>query len=324
MKSAEDFSKVMTAQEAIDKYVHDGDCIAFGGFVTNRRAYGLVYELIRQGKKDLVIEGGSAGGDIDMLIGTHQVGIMINSYIANSGYTAVCRRFREAVENGSLLMEDYSLDVMTIAYHGAALGLPYVPVKNMLGSDLADKWGISEEERKKHPKIPDKKFIVQDNPFKPGDKICCVPTPEIDVALIHAQMASPDGTVRIVGAPFQDVDIAMAAKKTIVSCEELVSNEEIRRHPELNTLSGMCIDAVVHMPQGAHPSQCFGYYDYDPAFYTEYDKASHTQEGFDQFIKEYVYDVKDHDEYLDKIGASHLNHLRITPGAGYRVGLKRH
>ena len=164
-------NKLMTAADAIARFVHDGDCIAFGGFSTNRRAYGLVREVIRQKKRDLTVESGSAGGDIDMLIGAGCVKVMNISYIANSGFTMVCRRFREAVEQGTLPVEDYSLDVQTIAYHGAALGLPYVPVKNMLGSDLETVWGISKEERKKYPKLPAKKFVVADDPFSPGSKL---------------------------------------------------------------------------------------------------------------------------------------------------------
>lgn len=316
-------SKVMTAAEAVSRFVRDGDCLALGGFVTNRRPYTLVREIIRQRKKNLCLEGGPSGGDMDMLIGAGCVEIMLVSYIANSGYTMVCRRFRDALEHRRILFDDYSLDVQTIAYHGAALGLSYVPVKNMLGSDLEKKWGISEEERKKHPKLPDKKFVVQEDPFHPGSRLCCVPTPEIDVACIHVQEASPDGTCRIEGAQFQDLDIAMAARRTIVSCERLASDEEMRRDPERNTLTGLCVDAVVPAAYGAHPSQCFGCYDYDSMFYLNYDKVSRTQEDFDAFISEYVDGCPTHEDYLDKIGAARLANLSVRPGYGYRPGLRR-
>lgn len=315
--------KVMTAEEAVSSLVHDGDCIAIGGFVTNRRPYALVRELIRQKKRGLYVEGGPSGGDVDMLIGAGCVKAIAVSYIANSGYTQVCRRFRQAVEEGSLLFEDYSLDVQTIAYHAAALGLSYVPVKNMLGSDLADKWGISREERRHHSKLPAEKFLIQEDPFHPGEKVCCIPAPEIDVALLHVQLASPDGTARIEGAEFQDLDIAMAARHTILSCEQIVSNEEIRRSSELNSLTGLCVDAVIEAPYGAHPSQCFGRYDYDSRFYRDYDKASRTQEDFDRFICEYVEKCPSHAAYLDKLGASRLLGLRVQPGVGYVPGLKR-
>ena len=160
-------SKVMTAQQAISTYLHSGDCLALGGFVTNRRPYGLVWEILRQGIHDIYLEGGSSGGDIDMLIGAGRVRTMMVSYIANSGYTMVCRRFREAVEQGRLQIEDFSIDVQTIAYHGAALGLSYVPIKNMLGSDLANKWGISEEERKKAPQAAPQKVCHPGGPLPP-------------------------------------------------------------------------------------------------------------------------------------------------------------
>lgn len=316
-------NKVMTEKEAIGTFLNNGDCLAIGGFVTNRRPYALVREIIRQKKRNLYLEGGPSGGDIDMLIGAGCVDVMIVSYVANSGYTQVCRRFREAVEKNKIIFDDYSLDVQTIQYHGAALGLPYVPVKNMLGSDLLNKWGISLEDRKKYPKLPSKKYVIQEDPFNPGSKLCLVPTPKIDVALIHAQKASPDGTFRITGPQFQDLDIAIAAKHTIVSCEELVDNEIMRRNPELNTATGLCVDAVVKAPYGAYPSQCFDCYDYDGMFYVEYDRISRTKEDFDKFIEKDVMSCPDHEAYLDKVGARRLLHLRIDEGHGYTRGLKR-
>ncbi len=314
-------TKVMTAEEAVAAFVHDGDCLALGGFSTNRRAYGLVREIIRQKKRGLCLESGSAGGDADMLIGAGCVAVMNISYIANSGFTMVCRRFRDAVEKGTLPVEDYSLDVQTIAYHAAALGLSYVAVKNMLGSDLEKEWGISEEERKKYPKLPAKKFVIAEDPFHPGSRLCLVPAPQIDVACIHVQKASPSGICRIEGAGFQDEDIAIAARHTIVSCEELADDEEMRADPNANTLPGLCVSAVVPMRCGAHPSQCYGYYDYDPAAMIAYDKASRTQEGFDAFAEEYL--TLSHEEYLARIGEEHLASLRVHPGCGYVPGLRR-
>lgn len=313
----------MSAEKAIAKFLQDGDCLALGGFSTNRRAYGLVREVIRQKKQGLYLESGAAGGDIDMLIGAGCVKAIMISYIANSGYTMVCRRFREAVEKNKILFDDFSLDVQTIAYHGAALGLPYMAVKNMLGSDLEKKWGISAEERVQHPKLPPLKFIRQDNPFNPGDTLCLIPTPKIDVACIHVQKASPDGTCRIEGPYFQDVDIAVAAKHTIVSCEELVPNDELRREAERNTLPGLCVNAVVHMPKGAHPSQCFGYYDYDSKAFWQYDAASRKQEDFEDFLDKYVYSCPTHECYLEKIGVSHLLSLSADRKYGYVPGMKR-
>lgn len=318
MKAA---SKVMSAEQAVATFLHNGDCLALGGFSTNRRSYGLVREIIRQKKHDLYLESGAAGGDVDMLIGAGCVKAINISYIANSGFTMVCRRFRNAAEQGTLPIEDYSLDVQTIAYHGAALGLPYMPIKNMLGSDLEEKWGISEEVREQHPKLPAKKFIIQEDPFHPGNRLCLIPTPQIDVACIHVQKACPEGICRIDGAPFQDVDIAIAAKHTIVSCEELLTNEEMRMTPNRNTLPGLCVSAVVHMPYGAHPSQCYGCYDYDAQELLKYDKASRTQEDFNAYIAASIFPT--HQMYLDSIGAARLKALQVVPQLGYVRGLQR-
>lgn len=314
-------SKVMTAEEAVRTFVHDGYRLALGGFSTNRRAYGLVREIIRQGKRGLYVQSGPAGGDVDMLIGAGCVEVLDISYIANSGFSMVCRRFRDAVEGGRLLVEDWSLDVQTIIYHGAALGLPYVAVKDMLGSDLERKWGISEDERRARPKLSPKKFVVQEDPFEPGSLLCLVPTPKIDVACIHVQVASPSGICRIEGSAFQDEDIAVAARHTLVSCEELVPDEEMLRCPAANTLPGLCVSAVVEMPFGAHPSQCHGRYDYDPAAFIEYDEASRTDEAFRAYIDEHV--LPDHGQYVARVGRERLEALAVDPVLGYVPGLER-
>lgn len=313
-------SKVMTASQAISTFVHDGDCLIVGGFVTNRRPYELVREIIRQGKKNLYIEGGISGGDIDMMIGAGCVRAISVSYVADSLYMQVGRRFRDAVETGEILYEDFSIDAQTIMYHGAALGLPFVAVKNMLGSDLEKKWGISEDERKKHSKLPNRKFIVAENPFSPGEQLCYLPTPKIDVTLLHVQKASPDGICRIEGPTFQDVDIAIAAKHTIVTCEELLSDEELRREPGLNTLSGLCVDAVVHVPMGAHPSQCYGYYDYDTACFVEYERAAHNMEDFRKYVEKRVTGCKTREDYLAGFSPARLLSLKVQRELGYAPG----
>jgi glutaconate CoA-transferase subunit A len=310
-------SKVLSLSEAISTFVHDGDHIAFGGFTTNRKPYAAVYEILRQGQGGFIAEAGPAGGDWDMLIGAGRVKAYINCYTANSGFSNVSRRFRDAVENGKMLFEDYSQDAIVLMFTGAALGLPFVPVRVMLGSDILNKWGISEEERKKLPKLPPKKFVIQDDPFNPGQKLVLLPTPRLDTAIIHEQKASPDGTCRIEGDEFHDVDIAIASMHCIVTCEELVSDEEIRLDPNVNTIPGFVVDAVVHAPHGAHPSQCYNYYDYDAQFLRDYDKISGSDEEFKKFLDDWAYGVKSHEEYLDKLGAMRLINTKVVPGLGY-------
>jgi len=312
-------NKVHTLHDAIARYVKTGDHMAIGGFTTSRKPLAAVSEILRQDQTDFIAEGGPAGSDWDMLIGAGRVKVYINCYTANPRFSNVSRRFRAAIEDGKLLFEDYSPDAVMMAFHGAALGLPYVPVKMMLGSGLEKEWGISPEERRKIDKLSNEKFIIQDNPFHPGEKLLLMPTPKLDCAIIHVQMASPDGTCRILGDVYHDVDIAFAASRTIVTCDELVTNEEIRREPDKNTIPGIVVDAVVHLPYGAHPSQVYGRYDYDKEFYLDYDKAGKTAEGFQDFLQEWVYGVKNHREYLDQLGASRVVGLNAVTGFGYAV-----
>ena len=266
--------KVYSLKDAVAKFVESGDTICFGGFTTNRKPYAAVGEILRQGQKDFTVWAGPAGGDWDMMIGEGRVKAYINCYTANSGYTNVSRRFRAAIEAGKLVYEDYSQDVLMLQLHAASLGLPYLPVRLMQGSGLMKYWGISPEQRKALDKVDDLKCVEVENPFNPGEKVVAVPVPRLDTAVIHVQQASPDGTCVIMGDEFHDVDIAIAARKVIVTCDELVSNEYIRRDPTLTRIFGECVSAVVHCPYGAWPSQCYNYYDNDPNALREYDKAS--------------------------------------------------
>ena len=155
----------------------------------------------------------------------------------------------------------------------------------------------------------------------PGEKVIAVPVPRLDVAVIHVQKASINGTCSIEGDEFHDIDIAVAAKRCIVTCEELVTEEEIRKEPSKNSIPQFCVDAVVHVPFGAHPSQCYNYYDYDADFFKMYDTVTKTEEDFKAFLQEWVYDIKNNDEYIDKLGASRLTKLRVVPGFGYAAKL---
>ena len=274
-------NKVMSLHDAVAQYVKTGDTICFGGFTTNRKPYAAMYEILRQGQTDFTVWAGPAGGDWDMMIGEGRVKAYINCYTANSGYTNVSRRFRAFIEQGKLVYEDYSQDVLMLQLHAASLGLPFLPVRLMQGSGLMKYWGISPEQRKEMPSVDDLKAVEIENPFEPGQKVVAVPVPKLDCAVIHVQKASPDGTCIIEGDEFHDVDIAVAAKRVIVTCEELVSDAYIRRDPSATKVFGACVDAVVHVPYGAWPSQCYNYYDCDGAALKEYDKASKYQDAED-------------------------------------------
>ena len=271
----------MSLHDAVAKYVESGDTLALGGFTTNRKPYAAVAEILRQGQGDFIAYAGPGGGDIDMLIGEGRVAAYINCYTANSGYTNVSRRFRAFIEQGKLTYEDYSQDVLMLMLHAASLGLPFLPVRLMQGSGLMKYWGISEEKRRSMPKMENLKCVEIENPMEPGQMIVAVPVPRIDTALIHVPQASPDGTCVIMGDELHAIDIALAARKTIVTCDEIVSNEYIRRDHTKTRIFGECVQAVVRAPYGAWPAQCYDYYDDDDKALKEYDKASKYQDAAD-------------------------------------------
>ena len=316
-------NKVMTLHDAVAKFVADGDSISFGGFTTNKKPMAAVYEVLRQGKKDFIAYAGPAGSDWDMMIGEDRVKAYINCYTADSGVTNVSRRFRKKIESGELIYEDYSQDAIMYMLHAASLGLPFLPVRFMIGSGLVDEWGISKEVRETIEKLPNDKFVYMENPFVPGEMTVCLPVPKLDTAIIHVQKASPDGTCIIMGDEFHDIDIAVAAKKVIVTCEELVSNEVIRRDPQATKIPCFAVDAVCHVPYGAFPTQCYNYYDYDNAYLKMYGAASKTEEDFKAFLNEYVYGCKDHAEFLEKIGINRLLKLKVSDGYGYATDVSK-
>jgi len=182
-------NKLHDLSDAISKFVHSGDHIATGGFTTSRKPMAAMNEIIRQGQTDFIVEAGPAGSDWDMLIGAGRVKAYINCYTANPRFSNVSRRFRAAIEEGKLLFEDYSQDAAMMMFHGAALGLTHVPVRMMLGSGMEKEWGISAEQRRQIDKLPNEKFVIQDDPFHPGEKLLLLPTPRLDTAMIHVQMA---------------------------------------------------------------------------------------------------------------------------------------
>jgi len=318
--------KVMTMEEAIKNYVTDGCHLSIGGFTVNRNPMAAVYELVRQGIKNLHIYAHSNGTGIDELIGGGCVGTLEIAYGGNGRAAPTCIRFKQAIQKGKILYEDYSNYQMSLRFHAGAMGLPFLPTRSSLGTDIIDQWGISKEHREKDNKIPKKKLVVMDNPFGDwGDcrKVVLVPAINPDVTIIHVQQADRQGTCRMMGLTFCDVDQAKAARNVIVTCEELVDSAELTNEPESNQLPFIHVSAVVHAPFGAYPSACFRYYDYDPTQLNSFAEAAKDDALFNKYLGKYVYGVKDHQGLLNLIGKERLDNIKADPRTGYATGLDR-
>ena len=311
-------SKLMPASEAVKRFVNSGDCLSIGGFTINRNPMALTYEVLRQQIKDLHVVMHSGSQALDLLIGAGRVNLLEIAYGANGRLASTCIRFRKAIEQGTLKVEDYTNYQLTLRFMAGAMGVPFLPTYSSLGTDIIERWGFSPDMRSSNPQLPGKKLAVTEDPFSDkASQVVLVPAVNPDVALIHAQKAAEDGTVRLEGLTFADIEQARASKHVIVSCEELVSPAELRKESWNNSIPHVLIDAVVHQPLGAHPTACYLHYDYDMAHLLKYKELADDDDQFETYLKEFVLDIDCHDDYLKLIGTKQLKSIKASPELGY-------
>ena len=284
--------KVLTLSEAVERFVSDGASVVMGTALECLVPFAAGHEAIRQGKRDLTLIGPISDILFDQLIGAGGVRKVIAAWVGNvahgSGYN-----FRRAVEEGvphRLELEDHSNFSIALALEAAALGVPYLPTKTLLGSDILA-WNPS--------------FKVQPCPFT-GDPLVLVPALAPDVAILQVQRADINGGSHVWGPTGVTGAAARAAKHVILLAEEIVPPEVIRSDPNRTLVPDFRVDAVVHCPRGGHPSPVQGYYNRDHAAYTEYHQRSATRDAFLGWLKEWVLGVGDHAGYLARLGATRL------------------
>jgi len=315
--------KLMTLDEAVRRFIKDGSQIAIGGFTVTRNPMAIIYEIVRQGIKDIHLVCHSNGQGLDVLIGAGCVKRLEIAYGGNGRYAPTCIRFKKAIQRCEIQFEDYSNYQMSLRFLAGALGIPFIPTKSGLGSDLINLEGFPPEIRKEK-KVASKKYVITQNPFNgENDKVVLLPALNPDVAIIHAQYVGDDGTVRIKGLTFADIEQAKSADIVIVTCEEIVPRSFIRLDPDQNSLPPFFVDAIVKVPYGAHPTAVYACYDYDPKHLNLYKKVANDDSAFKEYLDEWVYGVKSHEEYLEKIGSTTLFQIKANPILGYAVGLDR-
>jgi len=321
-----DQEKIITLEEAIAKYVTDGCHISIGGFTVNRNPMAAVYEIMRQGRKDLHCYAHSNGTGVDELIGGGCISRLEIAYGGNGKAAPTCIRFKLAIQRGEILFEDYSNYQMSLRFHAGAMGVPFIATLSGFGTDIVEKWGFSRELRTQDPKLPDKKMEIIDNPFGTwgnASKVILVPAINPDVTIIHVQKADKYGSCRIEGLNFADVDQAKAARHVIVTCEEIVDTDQLREKPEHNQIPFIHVDAVVHVPYGAYPSACYNYYDYDPMCLKQLSNFAKDDTLYKKYLDKFVYGVNNHQELLDLVGQGQLEVISADKTTGYATGLDR-
>jgi len=318
--------KISTLPEAIDHFVPNGAHISIGGFTINRNPMAAVYEIIRQRKRNLHLYAHSNGQGVDELIGGGCVSRLEIAYGGSGRFAPTCIRFRKAAETRTIAVEDYSNYQMTLRFMAGAMGVPFLPTRSSLGTDIIEKWGFPEEIRKTDPKLPVHKLKVLENPFDgwlDTEKVVLVPAIQPDITILHVQKADPTGTARINGLSFADIEQAKAARHVILTCEELVAPESLRMDPENNQIPGIIVDAVVPVPHGAYPTACYRYYDYDPIYLNAYRESALDDQKHEWYLEEYIFAEKDHQALLTKVGSDQIEKIKADPQTGYAVGLDR-
>jgi glutaconate CoA-transferase subunit A len=261
--------KVMTEKEAVSKFVKDGDYVSYDLSSMVRGPMSLEREIVRQRRKNLWIAAKFTLLDTSILVGGGCVSKI------DVGFAGLGRPLFRAIEEGRVKTVDWSNGTLALRHMAGAMGVPYLPARSLGGTDTFKHSGAK---------------IVRD-PFT-NKPITLVPAVFPDVAIIHVNQCDRYGNARVFGPSITPVETAMAARRVIVSTEEIIPTEEIKRNPGLTTLTYFLVDAVVYAPWGGHPGTCPGWYTYDSNNLDEF-FAAQNDEDMKKYLNKYVYGVNE-------------------------------
>ncbi len=286
--------KQTSLTEAIKTHLPSGSSVSFGGLGA-RDPFAPAYEIIRQKISNLNLMTASIMDIGNILIGAGCIKRVEGAYVW-IGSVGSGLNYRRAVEKGvpvKLETEEYSNYAASLRFLAASMNVPFMATKSMLGTDF--------------PTHNDKIKVIND-PYK-NEPVALVSAASPDVVFIHVQKADTAGNGQIWGILMNDPTLARAAKKVILTCEEIVSTKELRKLSNLNTIPSYCVDAVIEVPFCSHPMWTAGYYWCDLPFRRNFMLYNRTQEDFEKWLKEWVYDVPNWDAFLDKLGRDRLEKL---------------
>ena len=283
--------KVVSLEEAA-ALVKDGESVGIGGSTLSRTPMAMIWALIRARKKRLTCSRGITSSEGDWLLASGTCEHIETSWFSQGIVWGVSKVMRHYVESGTVRFDEWSHMAMGLRYRAGAMGVPFLPMRSMLGSDVAR---LRPEAR------------AMDCPFT-GDKLLLVPALNPDVALIHVQRCDAYGNAQIDGLQFLDIDLAMAATRVILTTERIVSNDQIRRTPDQTRIPFFAVEAVVEVPFGCAPHECSGIN--EPLFkHMDYYASLVNKDpvkGMAEYLDRYVYGPKSWTDYLNLLGLDHL------------------
>jgi glutaconate CoA-transferase subunit A len=283
--------KVMTLEDAV-AFVDDGDCVGIGGSTMSRTPMALIWELIRAGKKDLSCARSIVSSDGDWLFGSGASNHIVTSWFSQGILWGISKVMRHHVETGAARYDEWSHLAMGMRFRAGAMGIPFMPIRSMMGSDV----------RRQRAEALEMRCPYTDEP------LLLVPALNPDVALIHVQRADAFGNAQIDGLPFMDIDLAMAANRVILTTERIVSNDQIRRAPDQTKIPFFAVDAVVEVPFGSAPHECTGVYEPLLRHMEAYVAQVNTDpvNGMRAYLDRHVYGPANWTEFLSLIGVEEL------------------
>lgn len=291
---------VMTVQDIVDS-IGDGASIVVGGFGTVNHSMAVIRGLIKKGVQGLTVIGSATAGlEIDVLIGAGCVQKVIAPYVGAEMYAPVGNCFRRAAEHGEIEVWECSEYQLYGGIFAGASNLGFFPWRGGVGTSIPDL-------------NPDLKPFSDPIRGDDGGQYLAVPAITADVALIHVGRADRYGNGQHLGPYFGDRWLARAGDRIVVTTEEVVDNEVIRRHPMMTSMP-YC-DAVVETPFGSHPYAAHGFYREDAEHIHEYVRATEEYRrghdaAFKDYLDRYVYGPDDHLDYLEIVGLRTLLALR--------------
>src|SRR6476646_4920204 len=283
--------KVVSLEEAAS-LVKDGETVGIGGSTLSRTPMAMIFALIRAGRKQLSCARGIVSSEGDLLFASGVSDHIVTSWFSQGIVWGISKVMRHHVETGKARFDEWSHMAMGLRLRAGAMGLTFLPMRSMLGSDVL-------RER------PEPREMAC--PFT-GEKLLLVPALNPDVAIIHVQRCDAYGNAQIDGLQFMDIDLALAANRVILTTERIVSNEQIRRAPDQTKIPFFCVDAVVELPFGCAPHECYGVY--EPMLrHMEYYVGlvnGDPVKGMRDYMDRFVYGPKSWSEFLALIGIEEL------------------
>ena len=285
------YEKVMTLEEAAG-LVEDGDTVGIGGSTLSRTPMAMIWALIRAGRKNLSCARSITSSEGELLFASGACDHILTSWFSQGIVWGVSKVMRHYTESGKARFEEWSHMAVGLRFRAGAMGVPFLPMRSMLGSGIIRR-------------LPDVHEMAC--PFT-GEKLVLIPALNPDVALIHVQRCDPYGNAQMDGLSFMDLDLAMAADRVILTSERIVSNDQIRRTPDQTKIPFFAVEAVVEVPFGCAPHECYGVYE---PFFEHLDQYAalirrDPESGMRDYLARHVYEPKSWTDYLNVLGLGEL------------------